>query len=164
MHTDDQAIFIEDLASGENRRTVTLDATLRLLAERGVDSVSHRRLAAAAGVPLGSTTYYFDSGEQLQREAFLRYIALVSRTRESLAVPLAMVTMATRPFAESDPESRYGSSEQVGCRPTPIGRHVEVRPNPGRGGYRGGNRTHAMHSGRDHALISAQPLRNALWV
>ena len=58
----------------EDRRAVILDATLRLIASDGVDAVTHRRVAAAAGVPLGSTTYYFESREQLLREAFRRYL------------------------------------------------------------------------------------------
>ena len=58
----------------EDRRAVILDATLRLIATDGVDAVTHRRVAAAADVPLGSTTYYFESREQLLREAFRRYL------------------------------------------------------------------------------------------
>src|SRR5262245_4250116 len=49
----------------EDRRAVILDATLRLIATDGVDAVTHRRVAAVADVPLGSTTYYFESREQL---------------------------------------------------------------------------------------------------
>lgn len=61
----------------EDRRATILDATLRLIAAEGVDAVTHRRVAAAAGVPLGSTTYYFASREHLLREAFRRYLAQV---------------------------------------------------------------------------------------
>jgi DNA-binding transcriptional regulator YbjK len=71
-----------------DRRSTILDATLRLIATDGVDSVTHRRVAAAAGVPLGSTTYYFDSREQLLREAFRRYLeqirALQTRVARSI--------------------------------------------------------------------------------
>jgi DNA-binding transcriptional regulator YbjK len=55
---------------GAPRRTLVLEATLRLIAEGGVDSVTHRRVAKAAGVSLSATTYYFDSREHLLREAF----------------------------------------------------------------------------------------------
>ena len=61
----------------EDRRATILDATLRLIAAEGVDAITHRRVAAAAGVPLGSTTYYFESREHLLREAFRRYLAQV---------------------------------------------------------------------------------------
>ena len=63
-----------------DRRTEILDAALQLIAEDGVDSVTHRRVAAAAGVPLGSTTYYFDSRDHLLRDAFRRYIERISET------------------------------------------------------------------------------------
>jgi DNA-binding transcriptional regulator YbjK len=35
------------------------DAALALIARRGIEGVSHRSVAAEAGVPLGSTTYHF---------------------------------------------------------------------------------------------------------
>jgi len=61
----------------EDRRTTILDATLRLIATEGVDSITHRRVATAAEVPLGSTTYYFESREQLLREAFRLYLTRI---------------------------------------------------------------------------------------
>jgi len=59
----------------EQRRRGILEAVLRLVAEGGVDAVTHRRVAAAAGVPLGSTTYYFRSRDELVLEAFRLYVA-----------------------------------------------------------------------------------------
>jgi DNA-binding transcriptional regulator YbjK len=58
-----------------DRRGVILDAALAVIAAGGVDAVTHRRVAAAAAVPLGSTTYYFSSREALLREAFRHYAA-----------------------------------------------------------------------------------------
>ncbi|MFD7705990.1 TetR/AcrR family transcriptional regulator [Streptomyces sp. NPDC059785] len=52
------------------RRARIIAATLDLIAEEGVAGVSHRKIAARAGVPLGSMTYHFDGMEQLLREAF----------------------------------------------------------------------------------------------
>jgi AcrR family transcriptional regulator len=60
-----------------DRRATILDATLRLIATDGVDSITHRRVATAADVPLGSTTYYFESREQLLREAFRLYLTRI---------------------------------------------------------------------------------------
>jgi DNA-binding transcriptional regulator YbjK len=59
---------------GVARRTALLEATLELLAEIGADAVTHRRVAEHAGLPLASTTYWFDSKEHLLTEA-LRYAA-----------------------------------------------------------------------------------------
>jgi len=61
----------------EDRRSTILDSTLRLIATDGVDSITHRRVATAADVPLGSTTYYFESREQLLREAFRLYLTRI---------------------------------------------------------------------------------------
>ncbi len=72
-------------AARTERRVEILDAALRLIVESGVDAVTHRRVAAAAGVPLGSTTYYFDSREHLLREAFRHYIQIVSQTISELS-------------------------------------------------------------------------------
>ncbi|UWM48224.1 TetR family transcriptional regulator [Streptomyces carpaticus] len=55
------------------RRDRIIDATLDLIAEEGIARVSHRRIAARAGVPLGSMTYHFDGMDQLLREAFGRF-------------------------------------------------------------------------------------------
>ncbi|MFF8594789.1 TetR/AcrR family transcriptional regulator [Streptomyces sp. NPDC015220] len=55
------------------RRERIIDATLDLIADEGLAAVSHRRIAARAGVPLGSMTYHFDGIDQLLREAFGRF-------------------------------------------------------------------------------------------
>ena len=59
---------------GVARRIALLEATLELLAEIGADALTHRRVAEHAGLPLASTTYWFDSKEHLLTEA-LRYAA-----------------------------------------------------------------------------------------
>ena len=64
-------------AAKDGRRGEILDAALALIAAEGFAAVTHRRVAGAAGVPLGSTTYYFDSREHLLREAFRRYLAQI---------------------------------------------------------------------------------------
>jgi TetR/AcrR family transcriptional regulator, regulator of biofilm formation and stress response len=50
---------------GERRRRAILLAALRLISERGVGAVTHRAVAEEADVPLASTTYYFDSLDEL---------------------------------------------------------------------------------------------------
>jgi TetR/AcrR family transcriptional regulator, regulator of biofilm formation and stress response len=50
---------------GERRRRAILEAALRLISERGVGAVTHRAVAEEADVPLASTTYYFDSLDDL---------------------------------------------------------------------------------------------------
>ena len=60
--------------SAEGRRRAILEAALRVIAQGGPDAVTHRRVAGEAEVPLGSLTYYFDSREDLLREAFRHYL------------------------------------------------------------------------------------------
>ncbi|MCX4234980.1 MULTISPECIES: TetR/AcrR family transcriptional regulator [Streptomyces] len=55
------------------RRERIIGATLDLIAEEGIASVSHRKIAARAGVPLGSMTYHFSGMDELLREAFTRF-------------------------------------------------------------------------------------------
>jgi DNA-binding transcriptional regulator YbjK len=50
---------------GAARREALLEAVLRIVAEVGPDAVTHRRVAEEAGLPLASTTYWFDSKEHL---------------------------------------------------------------------------------------------------
>ena len=57
---------------GAARREALLDAVLRIVAEEGVDAVTHRRVADVAGLPLASTTYWFDSKEHLLTAALER--------------------------------------------------------------------------------------------
>jgi DNA-binding transcriptional regulator YbjK len=57
------------------RRDRIIDVALTVIAERGIAGTSHRAVAEAAGVPLGATTYYFHSLEELHEEAFKRHAA-----------------------------------------------------------------------------------------
>ncbi|MFI8516310.1 TetR/AcrR family transcriptional regulator [Streptomyces sp. NPDC085481] len=47
------------------RRERIVDAALRVVARDGIAGLSHRTAAAEADVPLGSTTYHFDSLDEL---------------------------------------------------------------------------------------------------
>jgi len=54
---------------GAARREALLEAALQIVAEVGPDAVTHRRVAEEAGLPLASTTYWFDSKEHLLTQA-----------------------------------------------------------------------------------------------
>lgn len=60
------------------RRDRIIDACLDVIVEAGVAGASHRRIAEAAGVPLGSMTYYFTGIDELLRDAFTRFSTDVS--------------------------------------------------------------------------------------
>lgn len=60
-------------ASAQQRRLSILEASLRIMARDGLRAVSHRSVAAEAGVPLAATTYYFSDLEDLITESFLHW-------------------------------------------------------------------------------------------
>lgn len=67
------------------RRDALLRATIELLGETGAKSVTHRAVAERAGLPLASTTYYFDSVQQLIAEALTLHVAERVAELQSLA-------------------------------------------------------------------------------
>ncbi|XBH22259.1 TetR family transcriptional regulator [Jonesiaceae bacterium BS-20] len=56
-----------------DRRNKIIDAALRVIATEGVAGTSHRKVAAAADVPLGSMTYHFTGMDELLHSAFSRF-------------------------------------------------------------------------------------------
>jgi TetR/AcrR family transcriptional regulator, regulator of biofilm formation and stress response len=71
-------------ARGERRRQELLDAVLRLVAREGVAAITHRAVAREAGVTHRLTTYYFETKEQMLREAF-RHLSARSLERTEQA-------------------------------------------------------------------------------
>jgi len=59
---------------GERTRQAILDATLEVIAEGGVRAVTHRAVAARAGVNLSLTTYYFSDIFDLVSSAFNDFV------------------------------------------------------------------------------------------
>ncbi|MGC4935146.1 TetR/AcrR family transcriptional regulator [Gordonia sp. DT30] len=51
------------------RRQKLLDATIEIMAAQGTAAVTHRAVAAAAGLPPSSTSYFFESIDELMGEA-----------------------------------------------------------------------------------------------
>ncbi|HMJ36987.1 MAG TPA: TetR family transcriptional regulator C-terminal domain-containing protein [Baekduia sp.] len=86
---------------GEARRTLITEAALAVIARVGPDGLTHRLVAAEAGLPVAATTYWFASKEDMVRAALehaaerdLRYLDTLrtaSRgwTRATLAAELA---------------------------------------------------------------------------
>ena len=73
---------------GAARREALLEAVLRIVAEVGADAVTHRRVAEVADLPLASTTYWFESKEQLLTAALeLAAERDIARLQEFAAEP-----------------------------------------------------------------------------
>lgn len=60
-------------------RGAILLATIEIVADHGIDAVTHRRVAELAGVSPGSTTHHFSSRDELLREAFRSYLEHAER-------------------------------------------------------------------------------------
>jgi DNA-binding transcriptional regulator YbjK len=86
-----------------DRRERIAKAAIKVVAERGIDGLTHRAVATEADVPLGSTTYHFQTLDDLLEEA-LRHAAEdnIRRLREwaqalapdvDMAVALAELVM-----------------------------------------------------------------------
>lgn len=73
-----------------DRRILLLDATLHLIGSGGLEAVTHRAVEREAGVPHGSTTYYFGARKQLIDAAVQRLVELDREHLERLAHDLAM--------------------------------------------------------------------------
>jgi DNA-binding transcriptional regulator YbjK len=59
-----------------DRRTEILDGALGVLAEQGMRGLTHRAVDAAAGLPVGSTSYYFRSRSALVTGCVARLLEL----------------------------------------------------------------------------------------
>ncbi|MGA9876942.1 MAG: TetR family transcriptional regulator [Solirubrobacteraceae bacterium] len=75
--------------SATGARERILRATMKLIADGGVAAVTNRRVAASAGVSLGSLTYHFTSQGQLLHESMLLYVEEETARREQIARELA---------------------------------------------------------------------------
>ncbi len=70
-------------AKGEQTRREILEAALRLIVRNGHNSVTHRAVAAEAGVNLSLTTYYFKDLKDLIAQSFELYRSKVEHEVES---------------------------------------------------------------------------------
>ncbi|MCW2840080.1 MAG: hypothetical protein JWR55_1563 [Aeromicrobium sp.] len=67
------------------RRDELLAAAIELFAEGGARAVTHRAVAARAGLPSATTTYYFESIDQLIREALGAHVTRWVQELDKLA-------------------------------------------------------------------------------
>jgi DNA-binding transcriptional regulator YbjK len=96
------------------RRDALLRATIELLGETGAKSVTHRAVAERAGLPLASTTYYFESVNQLIEEALKLHVA------ERVAELSGMAAMALGDAGASAQDIAERLAEVLAAAPTPI--------------------------------------------
>lgn len=87
-------------ARGERRRRELLEAALTVINERGVQATTHRAVAEAAGVPLATTTYYFESIDHLLEEALLLFVDEEATRLRGLAEQLRTATASPAQIGE----------------------------------------------------------------
>ncbi len=100
---------------GARRRADLLEAAIRLIGRHGLDAITHRAVAAEAGLPAASTSYYFRSKDELVDEALRtiagREVALLRERRAALgeqAADLATIVESLATWIEEQiaPEGR----------------------------------------------------------
>jgi AcrR family transcriptional regulator len=74
--------------AGLDTRERILRTTLDLIGREGIGAVTNRRVAAAAGISLGSITYHFESQSELLRESLGLFIGEEIARLESLGIRL----------------------------------------------------------------------------
>ncbi|MCK2029666.1 TetR/AcrR family transcriptional regulator [Microbacterium galbinum] len=93
----------------EARRREIVEAAAELIVEIGVDALTHRKVAARACVPLGATTQYFDTLDDLRDAALgflVREIELrIEATRQAVesvgVTPEALARLITESLADA---------------------------------------------------------------
>jgi DNA-binding transcriptional regulator YbjK len=76
-----------------------LRATVELIGSEGLSAVTNRRVAAAAGVSLGSLTYHFASQVDLLRESMLLFVAEEVARQEGIAADLRRARLSIEQVA-----------------------------------------------------------------
>lgn len=113
--------MVDDSADGSRRgrrndpgrRDRIIDACLDVMAERGVAGTSHRRVAEAAGVPLGSMTYHFDGMGELLHEAFTRFSTEISERFERRMSEAGSAEAARAAVVAIIQQDVFGSSREL---------------------------------------------------
>ena len=82
------------------RRDRIINACLDVIAETGVAGTSHRKVAEAADVPLGSMTYHFTGMHELLHEAFSRFALTASKQFEERIATADDVETAKQAIAD----------------------------------------------------------------
>ena len=101
---------------GELRRARILDAAVEVIADHGLEGVTHRAVAAAAGVPLSATSYFFSSLDELIGAAVTRIADGILRSAD------ALIADAVDPHLADDYVDRL-----VGVVTAPAGRQLLVQ-------------------------------------
>jgi TetR/AcrR family transcriptional regulator, regulator of biofilm formation and stress response len=91
---------------------------IRIIGEEGVDALTHRRLAERAQVPLGSTTYWFESRDEILTQALTHFASEEGGALDERFASLEVSTLAqlidvlVEHVASQDGEDRWRTVAQ----------------------------------------------------
>jgi TetR/AcrR family transcriptional regulator, regulator of biofilm formation and stress response len=95
------------------RRDRIINACLDVIAQNGVAGTSHRKVAEAADVQLGSMTYHFAGMHDLLQEAFSRYALAASEQFAARMAAAHDVDTARRAIASAISDNAHGSQRDL---------------------------------------------------
>lgn len=85
----------------EARRLAIVSAAVDVIVEDGINALTHRKVAARAQVPLGSTTQYFATLDDLKEAALERLAGVVDEGLDDLARRLSASDDVARTLARA---------------------------------------------------------------
>ncbi|MFB7249110.1 TetR/AcrR family transcriptional regulator [Microbacterium sp. NPDC056234] len=101
----------------EARRRSIIAAAAELIVEIGADAITHRKVAARAGVPLGATTQYFDTLDDLRDAALDALVTEVDLrievTRQTVVAEGVTPGILARLVSEALVEARSVQAERA---------------------------------------------------
>lgn len=98
---------------GERSRQVILEAALICVARMGLAGVTHRAIAAQAGVPLSLTTYFFSSLRDLVEQAFELMLERTNDQNRMILEAVGRHLATLEPGARFDPAARQRLLDQL---------------------------------------------------
>ncbi len=102
-------------AKGSMRRQQVLEAAGQILLHEGFRAMTHRRVAEAAGVPLGTTTYYFTDRGDLVHATVAMFLEREQVRRAAVRVSGSSLPATARALVELLLPAEAGSSRQQGA-------------------------------------------------
>ena len=100
---------------GSMRRQQVLEAAGKILLHEGFRAMTHRRVAEAAGVPLGTTTYYFTDRRDLMRATVAMFLEREQVRRAEVRVSGSSLPATARALVELLLPAGAGSARQQGA-------------------------------------------------
>ena len=102
-------------AKGSMRRQQVLEAAGEILLREGFRAMTHRRVAEAAGVPLGTTTYYFTDRNDLMRATVAMFLEREQVRRAGVRVSDSSLPATARALVELLLPAEGGQPRQQGA-------------------------------------------------